>query len=58
MAGGAGIWDAGPLRFRGRDESERVSGDVVVLDGLLDMWHVTGNALASGAVLRGDGYAH
>ena len=49
VARGAGIRDAGLLGLLRGDEAEGVSGDVVILDGLLDPRHVTGGALAAGA---------
>ena len=52
MAGSAWIGDAGLVSLRGRNESECVSAHEIVLDGLLDLGHVAGNALAAGAVFR------
>jgi hypothetical protein len=46
----AGIRNAGPLRLLRSDEPECMRGHVVVLDGLLDAWHVTRRALASGTI--------
>jgi len=50
VAGGAWVGDAGLLGLNRRDEAEGVGADEVVLDGLLDARHVTGDTLASGAV--------
>ena len=46
---GAGVWDAGLLCLSGSDEAECMCGDVVIFDRLLDVRHVAGGTLTSGA---------
>jgi hypothetical protein len=51
MARGAGVRNSRQFRFLGSDEAEGVGGDVVVLDGLLDVGHMAGDAFAARAAL-------
>ena len=48
MAGGARVRDFIRVRHRWRDEPKSVAADVHIRDGLLDLRHVTGNALVAG----------
>ena len=50
MTGRAWIWDTRLLSLLGGDEAESVGGNVIVFDGLLDVRHVAGHAIAAWAV--------
>jgi hypothetical protein len=51
MTRSAWIWNPGLFRLAGCDEAKRMGMDVVVLDGLLDIRHVSSDALTPGATL-------
>src|ERR1700722_8715858 len=52
VAGGTGIRYTGVLSFIGSDEPKCMGGNIVSFDRLLNVRHMAGDTLTSGAVLR------